>query len=341
MTMQNTYIDNPATTLVRALIAYWGVTTANGVAGGTTLVSGVLANYPSLAGRRVQILDGPAIYCERTVAIHPAGGNTITVTDPFTDNTGAVTQILAGTHFCVLGLTGGGVAPGPPPPSVGLWMLGVCDPAMVGSTVTLVMPNLAGMPDDIFNDDFYAEIIRNDNNVGLAPEHEIRLITNYVGATGTFTCDAFTANVEADDLVAIIHHSLIGPQLNLISTLVRAIFDIVNAGLVTTETGGTITTDGTEQNVYINNTPSGVFEPLTVQLDCTNMIAGDSLRIRVYYRIVTGGNLVKKDEYVLNGAQDPALKNIELEPNRFGTQVTMERLAGVDRAYDWSAFVRV
>ena len=225
-------------------------------------------------------------------------------------------------------------------PSVGLWTLGVCDPTMPASTTALLMSNLAGLPDDIFNDDFYAEVIRNTDNPGLAPEHEIRLITNYVSATGTFTCNAFSANVEAGDYVAIIHHSLVGPQLNLISTLVRAIFDIVNAGLVTTETGGTLTTDGTQQNVYINNNPSGVFEPLKVQIDMTNMAGGDTIVVRVFYRIVSGGGLIKKDEVTFNGVQDPPLKNVELEPNRFGVQVTMQRTAGADHAYNWAAFYR-
>lgn len=225
-------------------------------------------------------------------------------------------------------------------PSVGLWMLGVCDPAMVGSTNTLVLPNLAGLPDDIFNDDFYAEVIRNTNNPGLAPEHEIRLVTNYVGATGIFTTNPFSADVEAGDYVAIMHHSLVGPELNVLSTLVRAIFDIVNAGLVTTETGGTLTTNGNEQNLYINNAPSGVFEPLLLQLDCTNMQAGDTIVIRTYYRILDGGNLRKKDEVTLSDAQDPALKNVMLEPNRYGVQVTIQRTAGVDRDYDWEALYR-
>jgi len=224
-------------------------------------------------------------------------------------------------------------------PSVGLWMFGICDPAMVASDNTLLISNLAGLPVDIFNDDFYIEVIRNSNNVGLPPEHEIRLVTDYA-IDGTFTTDPFSANVEAGDYIAVMHHSLVGPELNVLSTLIRAIFDIVNASLVTTETGGTLTTDGNEQDLYINNAPAGVFEPLLLQLDCTNMQAGDTIVIRVYYRIIPGGNLIKKDETSFSDAQDPPLKNVAIEPNRYGIQVTIQRTVGGDRAYDWEAIYR-
>lgn len=321
-------------------VVFEGVATAAGAATGTTLVSAMLAAYPSLAGRLVQIMSGQAIYCERAIATHPAGGNTITVTDPFTDNAGAVVQIPAGTWFCIKELGGGGAAPGPPPPSVGLWMLGVCDAGMAASTTVLTMSNLAGMPDDIFNDDFYAEIIRNSDNPGAAPEHEIQLVTNYVSATGAFTCNAFSANVEAGDFVAIIHHSLVGPQLNLISSLVRAIFDIVNASLVTTETGGTLTTTGALQDLYINNAPAGVFEPLKVQIDLTPMLAADTIVLQESYRIETGGGFILKDTLTFAGVQASPLKNIELEPNRYGIQITIQRTAGADHPYAWAVFYR-
>ncbi|GAI56721.1 unnamed protein product, partial [marine sediment metagenome] len=144
------------------------------------------------------------------------------------------------------------VGAGPPSPAIGLWMFGICDPAMGASTTVMVLPNLAGFRDDLFNNEFYIEVIHNFNNVGFPPESEIRQVTDYVGATGTFTCNAFTANVEANDLVCVIHHSLITPGLQVLSTITNAIFNIVNAMLVTTETGGTLTTTGALQDLYIN-----------------------------------------------------------------------------------------
>jgi hypothetical protein len=346
-------IDSPAWPLLQAHISYIGITTAAGSAFGTSLVDALCSTagqQPSYHSLMVKLLDGPAAGQARLIQTHALATGTLTWVDPFTDYTGAVYQVPANIKFVIISAGGGGAAPAPVlAPSIGLWMFGECDPAMAGSTNTLVLTNLAGFPDDIFNDDFYIEIIRNDNNVGLAPEHEIQLVTDYVGATGAFTTNNFTANVEANDLVAVIHHSLIGPELNLISTLVKAIFDIVNAGLVTTETGGTILTDGTEQNVYINNAPSSVYEPLKVMIDFSIFVRGaenhgsqatETIVVRTYYRIYPGGSFIKKDQLTFAGIQDPELKNIELEPNRYGIQVTMQRTAGNARYYDWAAFYR-
>jgi len=227
-------------------------------------------------------------------------------------------------------------------PRISPWFLGECDAAMVASTTDLLLSNLAGagLPDNILNDNFYVQVIYNADNPGAAPEGEIRLVTDFTEATGLTVCDAFSANVEAGDLVAVIHEALIGPELNLISTLVRAIFDIVNAGLVTTETGGTLTTDGAEQNVYINNDPAGVYEPLVVQIDFSNQAAGDTVIVREYYRITDGGGWIEDGAVAYAGIQATPLKDVELKPNRFGVKVTMERTAGGAADYDWTAVYR-
>jgi len=330
-----------------AYISFWGTTDANGSALGTTIVCGALAAEPSFTGLAVKIVDGDAAGLVKTISGHPAGTNTLTVASPFTDNTGAVVQIVTGTRFVILSASGGGSLAPILAPSIGLWMFGECDPAMAASTTVLLLTNLAGFPDDIFNDEFYVQVIHNINAIGAAPEGEIRQVTDYVGATGTFTCNAFTANVEAGDLVCVIHESLITPGLEVLSTIVNAIFDLVNAGLVTTETGGTILTTGpgTEDDIYINNAPAGVYKPLKVMIDFSVFVRGaenhgsqatETIVLRTYYRIYPGGNLIKKDEVTLAGARDPALINVELEPNRYGCSVTMERIAGNARYYDWS-----
>jgi hypothetical protein len=390
-------------------------------------------------------------------------------------------------------------------PSVGLWMFGVCDPAMVGSQTVIVTNNLTGLPDDIFNGQFWMQVILNHNAHGVAPEGEFRRITNFVAATQTFTVDAFSANVEANDLVCIFHESLLGHQILGVGTLTASsatvpadnartegddywrgcmlmptegacafqprlivdytgatgvftldpsnpftaapglvdyvilkgqiqpsydaiafgtldtssttvpadstraglyawenndyfkgcllmpvagncrfqprpirgyvaatgvftldepfsqapgnvdyvilrsaypvqrlldIFNAVNAMLTLTETGGTLTADGTEQNLYINNLPAGEFDPRVVFVDLDNMAAGDTTVFRVYYRLNAGGGLQLYDYIQYNGA-DGGLPNgrklisIALLPNRFGVQVTLQQTAGVNKAYDW------
>lgn len=322
------------------VVAREGSTTDAGAPAGNSAIDTALIGFGAGSFEMMKFIVYPGDPARVDAFDIPIGG--------FNNATGEITlshnykggQIPAGAPYCILPL-GAGSFPAPVlSPSIGLWMFGQCDPGMTASTTTLSISNLAGFRDDIFNDDFYLEVIHNNNNAGFAPEHEIRKITDYATA-GVFTCDAFTANVEENDLVAVIHHSLIGPELNVVSTLVRAIFDIVNASLVTSETGGTLTADGTEQNLYINNAPSNVYEPLVVQLDCTNMAAGDTVVLRTYYRIKDGGNWIKKDQLALSDDQDPDLKNIALEPNRYGVKVTLEQTAGVNREYDWEVIYRM
>jgi len=203
-------LEDPSWALLQSQISYWGITSAIGNALGTTLVDANLANEPSYAGLMVKILDGAAAGQVRQVAVH--AGGTLTVAAAWTNLAGAVVQIAAGTRFVILSALGGGGA-APPSPSIGLWMFGVVDPAQVASTTVLTLTNLAGFPDDIFNNEFWVQVIHNASAPGTAPEREIRRITDYVGATGTFTCDAFTVNVEANDLVAVFHESIMAIEV--------------------------------------------------------------------------------------------------------------------------------
>lgn len=119
------------------------------------------------------------------------------------------------------------------------------------------------------------------------------------------------------------------------------IFNLVNAMLESTETGGTITTDGAEQNIYINNAPAGVFEPLMIKLNLTNQLAAATLRVRTYYHIRPGGALLLQDDVNYVGVVTPPLIHIDLDPNRYGIQVTEELTAGANFALDWEVIYRV
>lgn len=78
-----------------------------------------------------------------------------------------------------------------------------------GSTTAITLPELNGFGDDYFNNHYYMQVLKNSNSAGNAPEHQVRKITDYVSATGVFTTDAFTANVESGDEVLILHESLV------------------------------------------------------------------------------------------------------------------------------------
>ena len=90
-----------------------------------------------------------------------------------------------------------------------LSLYGKCSSAMTASTTELVVPTLVGYGDDFFNNKFYVQILKNANSVGNAPEIQVRKITDYVSTTGTFTVDAFGANVEASDEIVVLHESLV------------------------------------------------------------------------------------------------------------------------------------
>jgi len=123
--------------------------------------------------------------------------------------------------------------------------------------------------------------------------------------------------------------------------LYALLVNLIASMLTLTETGGTITTDGSEQNVYIHDAPAGVFTPRLVHIDFTNQTAAETVIIREYYRIKSGGALIKSDETSFAGVQDPLLKAITLSDNRFGIKVTIEKTAGNNRAYDFEAIYKI
>lgn len=118
-----------------------------------------------------------------------------------------------------------------------------------------------------------------------------------------------------------------------------AIREVTDSEAILTEQAGQITTDATEQTIYINNAPAGIFRPVCVKIDFTNQTATETVDIKTYYRIAVGGGLILQDAVTYAGAQDPDLINIDLEPNRYGIWVTIQNTAiGTHRAYDWEVF---
>lgn len=91
----------------------------------------------------------------------------------------------------------------------GIAYVGVCDTGMGASATTIVSANFIGMGDDYFNTKYYMQVIKNTNSVGNAPEMQVRQITDFVSATGTFTVAAFGANVEEGDSIMVMHEVLI------------------------------------------------------------------------------------------------------------------------------------
>ena len=161
------------------------------------------------------------------------------------------------------------------------------------------------------------------------------------GVNNPYDDTALLADIaDLDDALVLIAAALviIDNEVGIIDAVVDAIRVVTDATPVLTETGGTVTTDGTEQNVYINNAPAGVYKPICAKLDFTNHTATETVVLRTYYRIETGGALIQDDAVTYIGVPTVPLINIELLPTRFGVQVTMEKTAGTNRAYVWEAF---
>ena len=120
----------------------------------------------------------------------------------------------------------------------------------------------------------------------------------------------------------------------------------INALLALSATGGTLTADGTEQTLYIDNEPLGCWNPIVMFVDLDNMILGDTIVLRAYYRLLDGGTLKLWDSQTFTGidgslANSAKIMNISFEPNRHGLQVTLEQTGGTNRDYDWELFSEV
>ncbi len=122
---------------------------------------------------------------------------------------------------------------------------------------------------------------------------------------------------------------------------VDAIAALVEAEAILEETGGELTTDGTEQNVYINNAPAGVYKPLWFNINFTNHTVTETVVIRTYYRNVAAGGWVRDDNEPVVGVPVNLLLSVLLKPTRFGIRVTVEKTAGTNRAYVWEVFYEV
>lgn len=139
---------------------------------------------------------------------------------------------------------------------------------------------------------------------------------------------------------------LIG-RLRVIRQWIESIYAIGNAIFRLNETGGTLDPAAlnTEYTLCIINTPLGSFKPLKVKIDTREMTWGDTTIVKWWERIESGGDWVEKDEEEFDGPQDivplSPMKNIHLEPNRFGIKITLEQKAGTLRDYPWEWFYNI
>jgi len=127
----------------------------------------------------------------------------------------------------------------------------------------------------------------------------------------------------------------------IIKKIYESVVSLITSILTLTETGGTMTTDGTEQTMYTNNAPAGIFSPRLLRLDFTNQTIAETLRVRKYYRIKSGGNYVMADEENFVGVQGVPLVKIGMGDNRYGVKITIEKTVGVNKDYDYEVTYKI
>lgn len=337
--------------ILAALTAYTGITTDDGATPVfNTLVDINLKNKNDfISGKTVLIGSGEALYEDKGAASFDNTDGTITVESPFS------ARIKKGTLFRILNVAAGQISE-LLDSLVSYRGTTTADGAAGGGT--LVCLPLAGLADFDGNQ----VVIKSGPYAGQVRDidGDTRLlggtVTPHTSFGGTITEGirfSITAIRTVPAEVAAID-AKIGTNTDpagtttlfayLASLLASggATFAIVNALLMLAETGGTVTltAPGTEDNVYINDAPAGVFKPLLVTIDLSDLALGEVATVRTRYRIAPGGALeLKGAPVIFAGVQAEPLKDIVLQPNRYGIQVTLDGTTGV--VVDWSVFYEV
>ncbi len=135
---------------------------------------------------------------------------------------------------------------------------------------------------------------------------------------------------------------LVAKTIPGIPSALAGVAALIEAEAILEETGGSLTTDGNEQTIYINNAPAGVYCPKELNINFTNQTGAETVVLRTYYRNVSGGAWIEDDELPpIVGVPDELLIWIDLHRTRFGIKVTIEKTGGANQAYVWEVFYEV
>jgi len=94
---------------------------------------------------------------------------------------------------------------------------------------------------------------------------------------------------------------------------------------------GTLTADGTEQTVA----ELTVLSSLDGWIDLSNMAGGDTVVIKAYAKIKSGGTYRQYASATYTGVQSsPALHITELSA-KYGLKVSLQQTGGINRTYDY------
>jgi hypothetical protein len=103
---------------------------------------------------------------------------------------------------------------------------------------------------------------------------------------------------------------------------------------------GSVTMDGTELNVVLDEVTGNPQRFLEGYIDLSPMASGDTIVIRQYMKITATGAYVKYAEEAYSGAQSLPLLYIVTKPGRYGIKVTAQQTAGTYRTLAYQFFRR-
>jgi len=103
---------------------------------------------------------------------------------------------------------------------------------------------------------------------------------------------------------------------------------------------GTVTMDGTEKNVVLDEITGNPPRFLEGYIDLSPMASGDTIVVRQYMKIAADGDYVKYAEETYSGAQSLPLLYITTKSGRYGIRVTAQQTAGVNRVLTFQFFRR-
>jgi len=115
---------------------------------------------------------------------------------------------------------------------------------------------------------------------------------------------------------------------------------LANVEAFDTPIEGTLSADGSEQNLVLDEISGNPQRHLEGYVDLSNMASGDTIVIRQYMKITSGGAYVKYAEETYSGAQSLPLLHIITKPARYGLKITLQQTGGTNRQYPYQFFRR-
>jgi hypothetical protein len=103
---------------------------------------------------------------------------------------------------------------------------------------------------------------------------------------------------------------------------------------------GSITMDGSEQTVVLDEVAGNPQRFLEGYVDLSPMASGDTIVVRQYMKISATGDYVKYAEETYSGSQPIPLLYVTTKPGRYGIKVTVQQTAGTYRTFTYQFFRR-